>query len=123
MNAAVVAPTPVHTRRELIATLKVPDGKRVSTLEWMRTPVDKLSGAGMVEALDRTAYVLGLGTGAVDFSAVAPVKLAELASYGLHAKAAKIGNLKVSGGWRRWWRLCGSWSDRRWTTRCCCSIC
>jgi TnpA family transposase len=94
VNAAVVAPTPVHTRRELIGTLTVPDGKRVSTLEWMRTPVTKLSGAGMVDALDRSSYVLGLGTGAVDLSAVTPVKLAELASYGLHAKASKIDNLK-----------------------------
>ncbi|MFB4319900.1 DUF4158 domain-containing protein [Actinomadura sp. 21ATH] len=46
INAAVVAPTPVHTRRALIETLEVPGGQRVSTLEWMRTPVTKLSGAG-----------------------------------------------------------------------------
>ncbi|MFP3969687.1 Tn3 family transposase, partial [Actinomadura fulvescens] len=94
VNVAVVTPTPVHTRRELIAALEVPGGKRVSTLEWMRTPVVKLTGTGQVEALDRASYVLGLGTGAVDLSAVAPVKLAELASYGLHAKAPKIKNLK-----------------------------
>ncbi|WP_164903626.1 Tn3 family transposase [Nonomuraea polychroma] len=60
----------------------------------MRTPVVKLTGKGMVDALERTSYVMGLGTGAVDLSAVAPVKLAELASYGLHAKAPKIKNLK-----------------------------
>ncbi|MEV4222282.1 hypothetical protein [Nonomuraea sp. NPDC049725] len=54
----------------------------------------KLTGKGMVDALDRTSHVLGYGTGAVDLSAVAPVKLAELASYGLHAKAPKIKNLK-----------------------------
>jgi Domain of unknown function (DUF4158) len=94
INAAVVAPVRPHTRRELIGTLEVPHGKRVSMLEWMRTPVVRLSGVGMGEALDRTSYVLGLGTGAVDLSAVAPVKLAELASYGLHAKAPKIRNLK-----------------------------
>ncbi|MFG1966685.1 hypothetical protein [Nonomuraea sp. NPDC049028] len=81
-------------RRELIGTLEVPDGKRVSTLEWMRTPVTELSGTGMSDALDRTSYVLGLGAGVVDLSAVAPVKLAELASYGLHAKAAKIKQLQ-----------------------------
>ena len=69
-------------RRELIGTLAVPDGKKVSTLEWMRTPVTRLSGKGMVQALDRAAFVLGLGTGAVDCSAVAPVKLAELARTG-----------------------------------------
>jgi hypothetical protein len=65
--------TPVSLRRELVATLEVPEGESVSTLEWMRTPVTRLSGRGVIEALDRTSYVLGLGTGAV-----APVKLAEL---------------------------------------------
>jgi hypothetical protein len=94
INAAVAAPVPPHKRRELIGTLEVPDGKRVSMLEWMRTPVVRLSGAGMGEALDRTSYVLGLGTGALDLSAVAPVKLAELASYGMHAKAPKIRDFK-----------------------------
>ncbi|MGH3193709.1 MAG: hypothetical protein ACRDOL_41920 [Streptosporangiaceae bacterium] len=89
-----MAAAPVHMRRELLGTLAVPDGKRVSTLEWMRTPVVKLSGTGMAEALDRASYVLGLGAGAVDLSGVAPVKLAELASYGMHAKAPKIGDLK-----------------------------
>ena len=53
---------PPHMRRELVATLAVPDGKKVSALEWMRTPVTRLSGTGMCEALDRSAYVLGLGT-------------------------------------------------------------
>jgi hypothetical protein len=94
INAAVVAPTPVHTRRELIETLEVPESKRVSTLEWMRAPVVKLTGKGMVEALDRASFVLGLGTGAIDLSAVAPVKLAELASFGLHAKAPRIKDLR-----------------------------
>jgi hypothetical protein len=63
-------------------------------LEWMRTPVTKLSGTGMLDALDRSSYVLGLGTGAVDVSGVAPVKLAELAAYGMTAKAPKIRQLK-----------------------------
>ena len=45
-DAAVVAPVPPHTRRELIGTLEVPDGTRVSMLEWMRTLVVKLSGVG-----------------------------------------------------------------------------
>jgi hypothetical protein len=72
----------------------VPDGKSVSVLEWMRTPVTRRSGTGMIEALDRTAYVMGLGTGAVDVSAVAPVKLAELARFGMTAKAFRIGQLK-----------------------------
>ena len=94
LNEEVAEAAPVHMRRELLATLVVPEGKRVSTLEWMRTPVVKLSGTGMAEALDRASYVLGLGTGAVDLSGVAPVKLAELASYGMHGKAPEIGDLK-----------------------------
>ena len=56
----------------------------------MRTPVTRVSGTGQCEALDRSAYVMGLGTGAVDCSAVAPVKMAELARYGMTAKAPKI---------------------------------
>jgi TnpA family transposase len=98
ISEQIVAGAPVHMRRELISTLEVPDGKKVSMLEWMRVPVTKLSGAGMSDALDRASYVLGLGTGAVDCSAVAPVKLAELARYGMTAKAPKI---KVLKGARR----------------------
>ncbi|RFS82312.1 DUF4158 domain-containing protein [Actinomadura spongiicola] len=84
INRVVTGPVSPHTRRELIAALKVPDGKRVSTLESMRTPVTKLTGTGQVEALDRASFVMGFGGGTVDLSTVAPVKLAELASYGLH---------------------------------------
>jgi TnpA family transposase len=94
VNRALARAAPTHMRRELAGTLAVPDGKKVSTLEWMRTPVTRLSGKGMVEALDRAAFVLGLGTGAVDCSAVAPVKLAELARFGMTAKAPKIGQLE-----------------------------
>ena len=93
INQALADQTPVHVQGELAATLAVPDGKAVSVLEWMRTPVTRLSGTGMIEALDRTAYVVGLGTGAVDVSAVAPVKLAELARFGT-AKAFRIGQLR-----------------------------
>lgn len=93
INTQLAAAAPVHMRRELVGTLDVPEGKSVSTLEWMRTPVTRLSGRGMAEALDRTSCVLGLGTGAVDVSAVAPVKLAELARYGMTAKAPKIKQL------------------------------
>ncbi|MGH7733270.1 MAG: DUF4158 domain-containing protein, partial [Gemmatimonadales bacterium] len=94
INLALAGAAPPHMRGELAAILMVPDGKKVSVLEWMRTAVTKVSGTGMTAALDRAAYVLGLGTGAVDCSGVAPVKLAELASYGMHAKAPKIGDLK-----------------------------
>src|SRR5712692_1300821 len=57
-------------------------------------PVTRLSGTGMCEAFDRSAYVLGLGTGAVDCGAVAPVKMAELARFGVTAKAFRIRHLE-----------------------------
>ncbi|MDF5757396.1 hypothetical protein [Spongiactinospora sp. TRM90649] len=74
INRTLVEAAPQHMRGELVATLVVPEGEKVSVLEWMRTAVTKLSGTGMCEAFDRSAYVLGLGTGAVDCSAVTPVK-------------------------------------------------
>lgn len=94
INSALVDAAPQYMRGELVATLAVPDGKKVSTLEWMRTAVTKVSGTGMVEAFDRSAYVLGLGTGAVDCSMVAPVKMAELARFGVTAKAFRIRQLE-----------------------------
>jgi hypothetical protein len=51
---ALVNAAPPHVHRELVATLRVPDGKRVSLLEWTRTAVAKLSGTviGMEPVLD-----------------------------------------------------------------------
>ncbi|WP_327581941.1 DUF4158 domain-containing protein [Nonomuraea sp. NBC_00507] len=94
INKVLVEAAPRHMRGELVATLTVPEGKKVSVLEWMRTAVTKLSGTGLSEAFDRSAYVLGLGTGAVDCSAVAPVKMAELARFGTTAKAFRIRQLE-----------------------------
>jgi TnpA family transposase len=94
INSALADAAPPHMRGELVATLTVPDGKKVSVLEWMRTPVTRLSGTGMCEAFDRSAYVLG--PGAVDCGAVAPVKMAELARFGATAKAFRIRQLEDS---------------------------
>ena len=93
INDHLVEQTPLEMRRELLGTLVVPEGKKVSPLEWMRTPVAKVSGTGMKEALDRSAAVWAFGAGAVDAGGVAPVKLTELAAYGMHAKAPKIAQL------------------------------
>jgi hypothetical protein len=94
VNGHLVEQTPPEMRRELLATLVVPHGKKVSPLEWMRTAVVNVSGMGMKEALGRSATVWAFGAGAVDVGGVAPVKLAELAAYGMHAKAPKIERLK-----------------------------
>ena len=77
-------------RRELVATLIVPDGKKVSVLEWMRTPVTQAVGHGDVRGVRPVGVRAGdSGTGAVDCGAVAPVKMTELARYGVHAKAPR----------------------------------
>lgn len=124
INEEIVEAAPVHMRRELLGTLVVPDGKRISVLEWMRTPVVKLSGSGMAEALDRASYVLGLGTGAVDLSGVAPVKLAELASYGDACQGAEDRGPEGGAAGRGAGGDCaGAGGLPRWTTRCCCSTC
>lgn len=52
INRALAGAAPPHMRGELAATSVVPDGKKVSVLEWMRTAVTKASGAGMSDALD-----------------------------------------------------------------------
>lgn len=96
VNTHLVEQTPVEIRRELLETLVVPAGKKVSPLEWMRTTVALMSGAGTKEALNRSVAVWAFSVGAVDVGGVAPVKLTELAAYGMSAKAPKIGQLKGS---------------------------
>ncbi|GAA1626397.1 hypothetical protein GCM10009733_023920 [Nonomuraea maheshkhaliensis] len=86
VNEHLVEQTPVEMRRELLETLVVPAGKKVSPLEWMRTAVALVSGAGMKEALNRSVAVWAFGAGAGDVGGVAPVKLTELAAYGLSTK-------------------------------------
>jgi len=94
INDYLAEQTPLEMRRELLGTLVVPDGKKVSPLEWMRTAVANVSGTGIKEALNRSSAVWAFGAGAVDTGGVAPVKLTELAAYGMHAKAPKIAQLK-----------------------------
>ncbi|MEV4245739.1 hypothetical protein AB0J63_20280 [Streptosporangium canum] len=55
INQALVDAAPRHMRGELVATLAVPAGKKVSVLEWMRTAVTKLSGTGMCEGQGEAA--------------------------------------------------------------------
>ncbi len=86
--------TPVRMRRELAGLLTVPDGKRVSPLEEMRTTVTAVSGRGMTAALDRVSSIWAVGTGGVDVAAVPPVKLGELSRYGMVTKATTIRELK-----------------------------
>ena len=77
----------------LRAALQVPEGSRWSELEqWRRSPT-RVSGPGLVNALDRAADLAGLGVRAVDCSAVPANRLAMLARYGLASKAPTLEGL------------------------------
>ncbi|MEY9212085.1 Tn3 family transposase [Thermobifida halotolerans] len=74
--------------------LQVPDGARFSELERLRTEPTRVSSQSMVEALDRTSEIGGLGTGRVNLEDVPAVKLDTLAKYGLKSKAPTLRDLE-----------------------------
>lgn len=77
----------------LRAALEVPPGARFSEVEqWRRAPT-RVSGPGLVRALDRAGDLAGLGVRAVDCSAVPPNRMAALARHGLVSKAAALAGL------------------------------
>ncbi|MGW5880205.1 hypothetical protein ACWFMI_27030 [Nocardiopsis terrae] len=78
-------PTTVHA--DLLDLLRVHDDARVSERERLRTEPDRVSSPGMVEALDRTSLIAGIGAGKVEVDDVPQAKLEALARYGLRAKA------------------------------------
>lgn len=71
----------------LLASLQVPPGARFSEMESWRHPPTRVSGPGLVKALDRAADLAGLGVRVVDCSGVPANRLATLARYGLASKA------------------------------------
>jgi TnpA family transposase len=94
IHAMLADASPGELRAALEALLEVPEGARVSELERMRTAVTSISGQGMSDALGRAADVRGLGAGAVDVALISPVKLVELARYGLASKAPTLRGLE-----------------------------
>ena len=74
----------------LRASLRVPDGSRFSELEqWRRAPT-RVSGPGLVKALDRVADLAGLRVREVDCSAVPANRMTALARYGLASTATAL---------------------------------
>jgi hypothetical protein len=77
----------------LRASLGVSPGARFSEMEsWRRAPT-RVSGPGLVTALDRAADLAGLGVRSVDCSQVPPNRVAALARYGLASKAPTLAAL------------------------------
>ena len=91
--SVVDAPVEPEFRRELLEILDVPERAFRSALErWRKGPRD-VSGQGQKEALERTRDIRGVKAGEVDLWRVPPVKLAELARYGMGTHAPTLRRL------------------------------
>jgi hypothetical protein len=73
--------------------VEVPPGAHVSDLErWRKGPPRRASGPAMIKALDQVAEIMGLQMAGLHLEQlVPPRRLAELARYGMTAKATALG--------------------------------
>jgi hypothetical protein len=90
-HLAARIPTTVHA--DLVNLLRVHDDARFSELERLRTEPDRVSSPGLVQALDRTSRIAGLGAGKVEAADMPQTKLEALARYGMRAKAPALADL------------------------------
>ncbi|WTA49309.1 DUF4158 domain-containing protein (plasmid) [Streptomyces sp. NBC_00842] len=74
----------------LAELLVVPEGKRVSELERLRTPPTKSTGTAMVRAMERVEEISAFALGRVNLSRVPVNRLSTLARYGQLSKAQTI---------------------------------
>jgi hypothetical protein len=83
----------VGQRHVLDQLVKVPPGAHVSDLErWRKGPPRRASGPAMIKALDQVAEIMGLQMAGLHLEQlVPPRRLAELARYGMTAKATALG--------------------------------
>ncbi|WP_184639794.1 hypothetical protein [Streptomonospora salina] len=71
----------------------MPDGARISEPELLRTEPGRISSPGMVQALDRTSRIAGIGAGQVEAHDVPQAKLQGLARYAMRTKAPALAEL------------------------------
>lgn len=74
----------------LAGLLVVPEGRRVSELERLRTPPVKTTGTAMVRAMERVGEISAFALGRVNLSRVPVNRLSALARYGQLSKAQTI---------------------------------
>ncbi|TQN31697.1 TnpA family transposase [Haloactinospora alba] len=84
-------PTTVQTA--MTGLLHVPEDRRRSELERLRSEPTRASSHAMVAALDRVSEISSVGTGQIDVADVPAVKLDALAKYGLKSKAPTLRGL------------------------------
>ena len=82
----------VGQRHALDQLVEVPPGAHVSDLErWRKGPPRRASGPAMIKALDQVAEIMGLQMAGLHLEQlVPPRRLAELARYGMTAKATAL---------------------------------
>jgi hypothetical protein len=94
-------PAPAPALAQLLA---VPDRKRVSELERLRTPPVKSTGTAMVRAMERVEEISAFALGRVNLSWVPVNRLSTLARYGQLSKGAVRRWPVRSQRWRPWCR-------------------
>lgn len=82
----------------LAELLVVPEGKRVSELERLRTPPTKSTGTAMVRAMERVEEISAFAPARVNLSRVPVKRLSTLARYGQLSKAQTIERTPDRGG-------------------------
>jgi hypothetical protein len=74
----------------LLNLVEVPDGQRISALEWLRREPTGDTALALVKALSRVAEVAGIGLGGVDLSVVPQRRVVDLARAGMTANATAL---------------------------------
>jgi len=87
---ALAEPVSQAKARALRQLLVVPGEARLSALERLRKPESRVSGAGLVRALERVSEISALGVGALDLSGVPRRRTVALTRYGMTAKAPAL---------------------------------
>ena len=103
LAAAAAAADPALPGR-LLASLQVPAGARLSEMESWRRPPTRVSGPGLVRALDRAADLAGLGVRAVDCSGCHPTGSPGWPATGWRARPRPWPGWPSRGAPRRCWR-------------------
>lgn len=78
----------------LLSLLKKIEGQRNTSLDNLRRPPVRVSGPGLVEALERLEVIRSLGVGIIDLSTIPNSRVKALAQYALVSKAQAIEDLQ-----------------------------
>lgn len=81
-------------RNNLLSLLAKVEGQRSTYLDYLRRPPVRVSGPGLVEALERFDMLRALGVGQIDLSAIPTSRVKALARYAVISKAQAVEDLE-----------------------------